>query len=272
MSVLHWTQEQTAGAAAEALRDDAAIFRECLRKSDRPELKAAVEKWELFEKHLLKRFGKPKDITKQVQSITNLKQKPNETVDAFADRVNYTLNKITEKTLEKCRNDESKLEGYREMRLKFESMIFLSGLRRDIVFGTNLMLTDDMPMDDIRETTRKAETASNTQKGQVNALMSEISKEREKTKQMMHKVEEVLKNKPQGMQNSVAAARTTTSKPKQKLKMADRNPMLCFKCHQWGKHMARECKLTQGEIDALTPMSRDDKPTGPIVDAQFPNC
>jgi hypothetical protein len=269
ITVLNWGQEQTAGAAIEALRDEAAKFRQCLAGSDVKEVADSVKRWDTLQERILKRFGKPKDMAKQVESITNLRQKPNETVDTFADRVTYCLNTITKKQLEESRANENSLKGYRGMRLKFESMIFLSGLRKDIAFGTNLALTDDMTMDQIHELTRKAEHAASAQKGRVNALVStEMEKEREKTVRAIDRLEKTMTGQ------QVAAASRTTGKQKARpktVRMADRKPMLCYKCKQWGKHMAKECKLSAAEIDALVPMSKDDKPMGDVVDTQFPN-
>ena len=66
---------------------------------------------------------------------------------------------------------------------------------------------------------------------------------------------------------------TGTTKNSKKVKpMADRGAILCWRCKQWGKHFQDECKLTTEQIQALTPQSKEDKPTGQVFDSQFPNA
>ena len=48
-----------------------------------------------------------------------------------------------------------------------------------------------------------------------------------------------------------------------------KNWIICHKCWQWGKHRANECKLTSAQLQKLTPMDADSRPTGVPHDSQF---
>ena len=48
-----------------------------------------------------------------------------------------------------------------------------------------------------------------------------------------------------------------------------KNWIICHKCWQWGKHRANECKLTSVQLQKLTPMDADTRPTGVPHDSQF---
>ena len=48
-----------------------------------------------------------------------------------------------------------------------------------------------------------------------------------------------------------------------------KNCIICHKCWQWGKHRANECKLTSVQLQKLTPMDADSRPTGVPHDSQF---
>ena len=45
--------------------------------------------------------------------------------------------------------------------------------------------------------------------------------------------------------------------------------IICFKCKQWGKHRANECRLSQDKISALTPQDPEKQPSGEPKDSQF---
>ena len=43
----------------------------------------------------------------------------------------------------------------------------------------------------------------------------------------------------------------------------------CFKCKQWGKHRANECRLSQDKISALTPHDPEKQPLWEPKGSQF---
>ena len=44
---------------------------------------------------------------------------------------------------------------------------------------------------------------------------------------------------------------------------------MCYKCRQWGKHRANECKYTAAQIAALPPMNPNKPPSGTPYDSYY---
>ena len=106
--------------------------------------------------------------------------------------------------------------------------------------------------------------------------MAFIDSNAEGTLQAIQKeVKELKKSLETTEKIAAVTKRDKTDKPKDQVRnkpMAQRRPMLCWKCKQWGKHLKEECKLSADEIARLTPQSKDDRPGGEVFDAQYPNA
>ena len=45
--------------------------------------------------------------------------------------------------------------------------------------------------------------------------------------------------------------------------------MMCFKCNQWGKHRANECKYSNDQLQALKPQDPNSPPSGKPYDPHY---
>ena len=275
ITVLKWSQEQTAGAAIESMRDDANIWRENLSNSSDPDKKAMLQDWTALRKAFLTRFGKAKTRAARVQGLGQLKQAPNETCGGYQDRVIHALNKLTSKTAGEEMSAPEK-RGFTKCRDLFETAIFLNGLRSDIRTYVELELRDDTTTDKIYETARHTEIALSSKKEQHKVAKLDVEDKYEKLKTELAEIKKTLSSGG----DEVVAAVDKKKKDKKKANgkamkatpMGARSAMLCWRCKQWGKHMQSECRLTPDQINTLTPMTKDDKPTGEVFDSQYPNA
>ena len=274
ITVLKWTAEQTAGAAIESMRDEANIWRENVSRSDAN--KHLLLDWNALKPVFLTRFGKAKTRTAQIQGIGQLKQLGNESCNTYLDRVVHTLDRLTSRHAEKC-NVGDKRNGFALCRDVLESAIFLNGLRGDVKMFVDMDIKEVTTKDEIYEMARATEIAVNSKNHKVSALFG--SDDRVET--LTAKIEEMRRalassggqtvgavNKSNGNSNNKFA-----KKPGKFTPMSERKgPILCWKCKQWGKHVIKECKLTADEIAQLTPQSKEDRPTGEVIDKQYPNA
>ncbi len=273
ISVLNWTTKQTAGAAIESMRDDANIWRENLANSSDTDKRNLLEDWNAMKAVFLKRFGKAKTRAAKVQGLGQLRQATGETCGAYQDRVVHTLDKLTTAKMQTCDGVNQK-KGFTDCRDLFETAIFLNGLKGDLRMYVEMDLKDTTTTEEVYEMARATEIAVNSKNNQhkVGAVTSQQDHSMET---LRGEVSELKRSMDQGHVAAASDRRSNNNKPKvgQRDKpMSDRRPMLCWKCKQWGKHLSKECKLTAEEVARLTPMSKDDRPTGTVVDTQYPNA
>lgn len=282
ISVLKWNPEQTAGAAIESMREDANVWRVNLSNGSAAN-QALLKDWNLLRPKFLARFAKNKTRASKVQGIGQLKQAPIETIAAFNDRVVFSLDKLTARKRAAARGDT--LKGFVECREMFENAIFLCGMRQDIRIWVEMDMKEDTSNEDILELANKAELAINARQGKerstVNAIHTsddgiDVSKLQNELKELKDSLRGIGVTANNGFVNAMSTSNGNGRNGNRERRglpaMADRtNPMLCWKCKQWGKHISTECKLTPDEIQRLTPMTKEERPVGPATDSQFPN-
>lgn len=272
ISVLKWSPEQTAGAAIESMRDDANIWRENVANSPAQTKRDWLKDWALMRPEFLKRFGKAKTRAAKVQGLGQLRQNTGEACGTYQDRVIHALDKLTAKPAQACTTRDERA-GFNNCRDLFEAAIFLNGLRGDIRMYIEMELKETSTADEIYELARTTEIALNSKTGHKVAF---IDSNAEGALQAIQKEVKELKKSLETTEKIAAVTKTTkTDKPKDQVRnkpMAQRRPMLCWKCKQWGKHLKEECKLSADEIARLTPQSKDDRPGGEVFDAQYPNA
>ena len=271
ITVLKWSPEQTAGAAIEAMRDDANLWRENLADH---EVKSAIHKnWVDFRKEFLKRFGKPKNRTAQIQDLGQLKQAGGEGLFSYLDRVQRVLNKLTKETL-KEHEDAAEKKGFNSCKNLIESSLFLNGLRNDIKLYVDLELQQKpkATAEEIYALARETEIVMNSRAAHKAHAVDVSERKMDNLSAELERVKNAI-NKGEANNQTVAAIGKGKPKPKGEPSPIHkrRRPTICFKCRQWGLHYAKECKLTADEIARLTPQTKDDKPTGQVFDAQYPN-
>ena len=98
-AMMKWTPQQTAGAAIECLRDEAACWLDNL-KNDRKK-QGMVTDWSQLEPEFLKKWGIRRTQTAKVQYLSNLQQKQGERTSLFQDRVTHAVNKLVKERMKK---------------------------------------------------------------------------------------------------------------------------------------------------------------------------
>ncbi len=279
ITVLHWSPEQTAGAAIEAMREDANIWRENLGYSS--ETKPLITDWTLLRPVFLARFTKLKNRAARVQALGQLKQ-GNESVHAYHDRVTHSLNKLTALKMSQ-RPAGPRTEGYLECREDLQAAIFLCGLKPELKTAVETELEETSSLKDILKRALKVEQAhvSRSTHKMASMEMGEDGGGAQHQGRDMAEIKDLIRSmNPGGATEAkeTVAAFKAGSKPKKKgtvnsIPMATRtNAILCWKCKQWGKHLQTECKLSSEAIGRLTPQTKDDRPSGQVYDTQFPNA
>ena len=257
IDVLNWTPRQVAGAACEALRDDAAEWQQNLATSPHDDKRAAVKDWTLLRPRLVKRFDAlSRDKVKRVEALATLKQHAHETVDRYADRVEKVINLLTKNALEKARGNLERKQGYLDTRELIESSIFHNGLRQDVKQWVNARYAE--ANDDHETLLELARSGENAEQRSRGAKVHAVS-----TSEPTAQVAATTRKQPAGNRQKMKRTRN--------IPMNERNAIKCYKCKQWGRHMMRECKLTREECESLTP-GPDERPVGDVHDTQYPNA
>jgi hypothetical protein len=287
VTVLKWNQEQTAGAAIEVMRDDANCWRENLANSSDPTRKALLKDWSRLRPEFITRFAKSRTRASKVQGFSQLKQQPQETSIAFNDRVVHALDKLTAKGFESL--SQADIKGFNICRDIFEAAIYICGMKSDIRLWVEMEMEDDTPTSELRKLARKAEEAYNSKTGHPKVAALEIvhgtgdpylETLKGELKDLKATIRKTIANHTPGQVAAAALAKKEKggrsgqgNKRRTMPAMAERTGfILCWKCKQWGKHLHTECKLTEAEIERLSPQSQDNKPEGTVFDTQFPNC
>ena len=281
ISVLKWNSEQTAGAAIECMRDEVARWEENIRNNNRK--KHILKDWTQLRVEFLKRWGTKKTHTAKVQSLGNLKQAGNESTEIFQDKVTYAINNMVKGKIDNL-NSQEEINAFQNCREAFEVALFVSGLQRDIRKYVEWEMKENSSSDEVFEMARKAEEAFNSEKIQKNAKVALLQAGKdtmqEPTKselkgELLQEIRAML-DRNNGQVAAIGSAKGGPNgrkrTPLKDKPMAERPPVFCFKCKQWGKHILKECKLSTEEIARLTPQSRNDKPTGTVTDQQYPNA
>lgn len=138
-------------------------------------------------------------------------------------------------------------------------------------------LTETSTAEEIYELSRTTEIALNSKNTTQKIAAIEMTNDG-RWEALQKEVKELRRTAGGGGGEQVAAINARNVKEKDRgyqicnKPMSQRGPMLCWKCRQWGKHIKEECKLSPAEITRLTPQSKEERPTGDVHDAQFPNA
>lgn len=281
ITVLKWNAEQTAGAAIEALRDEANVWRENLQNG-RADQKAILKDWTVMRTAFLERFTRVGSRATKVQNLGNLKQGNGETCAAFGDRVIHALDKLTA-TAYATQNNDNRKTGFMACRDLLEGAIFLCGIKNDIRLWVEMDMTDQSSNEDLRKLAQKAEIALGTRNSgnpKVHAITATTEKEEGHVTDLKNELKELKATVRALSKGETVAAMSKSSsagamRPRRPLPpMGERDrPIHCWRCRQWGKHTKTECRLTDAQVANLTPMKKEDKPEGmEFIDAQFPNA
>jgi hypothetical protein len=276
ISVLKWTSAQTAGAAIQAMRDEANIWRETLKHN--VDKKAMLTDWTLMRPAFIKRFGKHRTRASKIHGFGTLKQGPAESCNSYNDRVIHAMDKLLADEMEALEGENRKA-GFKAARDIVETAVFMCGMKPELKPQVEMALNDEDGLDQVKKIALKAEIALSTRQAnlKIAAIDTHGSETMRAVKGELQEIKAVVKAITSGSNETVAAMRDKRNKAKTTKKMpamGDRtHAILCWKCKQWGRHTQGECKLDSEQIARLVPQTKDDKPSGTnIYDAQFPNA
>ena len=281
ITVLNWSNEQTAGAAIEAMREDANIWRQNLADHGDPEKRALLKDWSKFKVEFLNRFEKHKTRACKVQAISTLKQHQNEACEPYYDRVCHALNMLTAKQMKTYEQGSDELKGFLECKDIFESALFMSGLRPEVRVYVEMELQESTSSAEIFTKARQTESAMASKSSKQIAAIAAMEKPPDAWAAYIVDQLKSTEDLP------IAAMKAT---PKKKKSPARRSatrvitgntmpppgqrtqPVFCNRCKQWGVHYSTECKLSMEEVERMSPQSRDNRPTSVPYDSQYPNA
>ncbi len=284
-----WTADTTAAAAINAMRESASVWVENLQDSSPDD----VTDWERLKKQMLKRFAPHTTAAQQVRTVASLTQKQGESVVDFFDRVEAAVRLINKDQYDRIAGGAGaadKKEGFRMVRNNMQRLHFVAGLRTEIRRHVESGMKEDDELDTLRNAAVRAEAAegliqrgsgpqiagldTNGDAGATGGSQPDVASGQSSAGDIMKEIAAIkatLRSAAPGAKRNGgggAAKGNKVARPP----MRERNWTLCFRCRQWGQHLRDECKLTQQEIDSLTPQARNARPTGQPFDSQFPNA
>lgn len=285
VTVLNWSNEQTAGAAIEAMREDANIWRQNLADHGDPDKRSVLKDWSKLKVEFLNRFEKHKTRACKVQALSTLKQHAQEACEPYYDRVCHALNTLTAKQMKTYEQGSDELKGFLECKDLFESALFMSGLRPEVRVYVEMELQDTTSSADIFTKARQTETAMASKSNKQLAAITTMEKPPDAwANYIMDQIRST-----EDHQVAVVKAATKKKKPVRRARTkvlpgtgpqggtmippAQRTrPILCNRCLQWGVHYSTECKISMEEVNRMTPQSRDNRPASAPYDPQYPNA
>ena len=285
-----WGDEKVASRACDAMEDEGAAFIRRLQLE--PGGEAKLRSWALLSPELLKRFSESLTAAQKQKSINSLTQKQGEAVRKFYDRVVYTVLDIHRSEREKLQGADQDAttamkEGFdRAVKVSMQ-VLFLAGLKSDLREEIESELKDDSGMDWIMNKAVQIETARGRKGASVGIHEVNLSTQQkpQTTPQQNPKPTNAAPGAAESwlaLQQEIAALTTKmgswTKEKKEKKDLPPLPPMdqrdkwiYCNNCGTWGKHVARECKVSREEGRKRERQQRSQKPSGPVFDSQYPN-
>ena len=272
VTVLNWDAKQTAGAAVEAMRDDALTWVSNLKNDFDSGRRALVEDWKLLKPEFLKRFEKYKSRAARIQGLGTLRMMTAEDTVTYFDRVMHVCNKVVKHKISNYQDGTVEHKAFLDCYDDFVSAVFLHGLRAEIRMHVEMDLKDEDNAKGIFERARAIEHGFMAKKAAVAALAHEMPEGPTKTSLMEGSQQVAVSSlRPKGRGKTTArpspVSKRATPKPAKGVTGRSR-PIFCFKCKQWGLHYRHECMLSEKECAALTPQDRSQEPPS-VYDAQY---
>ena len=273
VTVLNWDAKQTAGAAVEAMRDDALTWVSTLKHDFDASRRALIEDWRLLKPEFLKRFEKYKSRAARIQGMGTLRMSHSEDTLTYFDRVMHVCNKVVKRKISKYEDGSAEHKAFLDCYDDFVSAVFLHGLRGEIRLHAEMDLKDEDTARNIFDRARAIEHGFLAKKAAVAALAHEVQEPLPPRQTQPQGAQQVaastVRPKARGKpaQKTASRAASVTKRPVRSMSGRTR-PVFCFKCKQWGLHYRHECLLSDKECAALTPQDRNQEPAS-VYDAQY---
>ena len=264
-----WSDEQTLDAATMALKGPAGEWWSYLQRRD----KASIDTLEKFLKEFQDQFEETASAAESVKWISNLVQKPNEPGKDFFFRVGNSTFLSCQAALEELKSDAALTtaeQGFNACLNHFSRVLFVNGLKPGVKSIIESKFSSMKDTKSLLGAVVEAEIAAQARGDRVHSLELEIS--------ALQKQAKAWQSSSSGSGSSSGPKKGGASQGQasgssgltHRQKIAARTKWInCFKCKQWGKHRANECRLSAEKISALTPQSADQTPSGEPKDVQF---
>jgi len=287
-----WTDAQQLSAGLLSLQGLAGLWRESESRVN-PDCFASLEQ---FKKSFLTRFQPTQSAVEAVKIISSLKQKSEENVRAFYDRVSNAVFLSSQEALEDFQTEwgDPNVEptrGYNAARTHFVRVHFVSGLKPSIRTVVEAKFSTLTTKEKLINAAIEAEVACSSESRRVMELEAEIAALRLATgggpgRSFSGPPRFQSAGRGRGGSNpggnpghystggaggyGSSSSSSSTGGLTHKMKVALReNWSYCQKCGQWGKHRANECKLSQSRISTLQAMDPARPPPGGPRDPVF---
>ena len=278
-----WSNDQCLNNALLALQGPAGIWKETESKLT----PASFATWDAFKDAFLERFQPSTTAVEAVKLVSNLKQKQDESVRDFFDRVNHMVIMSCQDSLKKRREQwpdaekDAQQKGFEAAQQHFIQANFVNGLKPSIRSLVESKFSSIQSRTDLLKTAVEAEVAANsisTESKRLMALESEIAALRISTgsggqnrgNQRQGTMGRQNQQRGRSGANPGGGGGAPNPAGNHKQRVANRTRWVhCHKCLQWGKHYARECKISDAKRAQL--QKQDDKvpPSGPPRDAYY---
>ena len=182
-----------------------------------------------LKKALEERFGQAKSVSSAVDAVTNLQQKPNETVSAFYDRVRLAMDRKNHDVTP----DERTQDWYVRSLQRDIKTFLISGLRPEYQERVLGVAQPPDTLEDIMRTVRTAEREYSSKIRGVNSLSARADEEQANDEEEDPKAQASVCNVERGNSSNKAGSGMSS--------------VTCFFCKNKG-HMQRECRKRQAYI------------------------
>jgi len=268
----NWKDEQILNGCLLALKDVASVWRESeLRLGS-----TSLTTWPRFQEAFLSRFQEAKSAVEQVSIISNLKQGQKESVRDYFDRVNNSVHLSANDSLVTMRLDRNITtadEGFKACITHFMRVHYVSGLKPEIWRLVEAKFSSLKTKEDLVKAAVEAEVASGQEARHIATIEAELAALR------LSSGQQFSSGRGRGFSRGSRGARGGSSRGgaaggsgslTHKQKVSNRtNWIFCFKCKQWGKHRANECKFSEAQIRDLKPQDENKVPSGRPYDSHF---
>lgn len=276
-----WNADQKLSNTLLSLHGDAGVWRESESRVD-PD---CFKDWEIFKQNFLERFKPTRTAVESVRLIANLQQKQGEGVRTFFDRVNNSVYVSSNEALVNAKSswadagDQFKREdiGFKECQVHFVRVLFVNGLRPAIRTLMESRFSSLTSRRELLEAAIEAEVASTSEQRRIMELEAEVAAIRASANShrgggATRYAQHVPAGRGRGGANpggnpGSGPSSSSSDGQNHRQRVAMRNNWIhCHKCRQWGKHLAKECKLSANKIAKLTDQDPSRPPSGPPKD------
>ena len=289
-SLNRWSDKDTAEVAILNMAGDAGDWADRLLRSTRPEERAIMELWSTMRPEFMKRFDIMPTPTQKVAKISNINQYQKESAKRYYDRLREALDYIGRETFMNPPVGGTWQEGFLAANDAVFQTFYLRGLDPNIRLQVQAQLGKGCTLEALVEKANEVDELIKEEKrtGSKALQMAPINAQEQQAQKDQNegqaKINKELQQELGQLSAQLAAMHAGRSKQAGKstgasgtgqpgkvaqVPMKDRGWLLCYKCRQYGQHLATECQLNSEAIARLTRQSKKDKPEGKAYDSQF---